>query len=355
MDREKYIAMDVHQASISVAVRDAAGKLIVESIIETKAAAILAFIRGIQGSLWITFEEGTSAAWLYDLLKPHVTKVIVCDPRKNALLNAGNKNDRVDARKLSDLLRAGLLTPVYHGESGVRTLRELCRGYLTINKDLTRVMNRLKALYRSWAIPCAGDKVYSPRHRNTWLEKLSEAGVRRRAEQLYQQLDALVQIRREARRELLAESQKHSATPLLRQIPRLGPIRVALLIALIQTPQRFRTKRQLWAYCGLALQTRASGEYRFTGGELQHSKRVPAMRGLNVNHNHDLKNVFKSAAMHVSTSTDPLGDFYRGLLAKGMKPTMARLTLARKMAAIVLSVWKKGARFDPGKLKQQAA
>jgi len=355
MDREKYIAMDVHQASISVAVRDAAGKLIVESIIETKAATILAFIRGIQGSLWITFEEGTSAAWLYDLMKPHVTKVIVCDPRKNALLNAGNKNDRVDARKLSDLLRAGLLTPVYHGESGVRTLRELCRGYLTINKDLTRVMNRLKALYRSWAIPCAGDKVYSPRHRNTWLEKLSEAGVRRRAEQLYQQLDALVPIRREARRELLAESQKHPATQLLRQIPRLGPIRVALLIALIQTPHRFRTKRQLWAYCGLALQTRASGEYRFTGGELQHSKRLPALRGLNVNHNHDLKNVFKSAATHVSISTDPLGDFYRSLLDKGMKPTMARLTLARKMASIVLSIWKKGARFDPGELKQQAA
>src|SRR5678815_2860944 len=68
-----------------------------------------------------------------------------------------------------------------------------------------------------------------------------------------------------------------------------------------------------------------------------------------------LKNVFKSAATHVRTSTDPLGDFYRSLLAKGMKPTMARLTLARKMAAIVLSIWKKGARFDPGELKQQAA
>ena len=178
------------------------------------------------------------------------------------------------------------------------------------------MMNRLKALYRSWAIPCAGQKVYSPRRRNAWLDKLSEAGVRRRAEQLYQQLDALVQMRREARRELLTESQRHPATQLLRQIPRLGPIRVALLIALIQTPHRFRTKRQLWAYCGLALQTRASGEYRFSGGELQHSKRLPALRGLNVNHNHDLKYVFKSAALDVSTSTDPLGDFYRNLLAK---------------------------------------
>jgi hypothetical protein len=89
------------------------------------------------------------------LLKPHVTKVVVCDPRKNALLKAGNKNDRVDARKLGDRLRAGLLTPVYHGESGVRTLRELSRSYLAASIDLTRVMNRLKAIYRSWAIPRA--------------------------------------------------------------------------------------------------------------------------------------------------------------------------------------------------------
>jgi transposase len=355
MDQKKYIGLDVHQASISAAVRNDAGKIVSECVIETKATTILEFVRGIRGSLWITFEEGTSAAWLYDLLKPHVTKVIVCNPRKNALLNAGSKSDRIDAQKLSELLRAGMLTPVYHGENGVRTLRELGRSYITVTKDLTRVMNRVKALYRSWAIPCAGAKVYSPCRRHAWLEKLSEPGVRRRAEQLYQQLDALRRIRREVRAELLAESQKHPAHQILRQIPRLGPIRVALLIGLIQTPHRFRTKRQLWAYCGLALQTRASGEYRFSGGELKSAKKVPALRGLNVNHNHDLKNLFKGAALDVTISSDPLGDFYRSLLARGMKPSMARLTLARKMAAIVLTVWKKGARFDPQELKQQPA
>src|ERR1700676_3677451 len=256
MNNRKYIGMDVHQASISIAVSDAAGKVLMECIIETKAATVLEFIQGLRGSLWVTFEEGASAAWLYDLLNSRVPRGVVCDPRRNALLKAGNKNDRVDARKLSDLLRAGLVTPVYHGESGVRTLRELGRSYLTINKDLTRVMNRLKALYRSWAIPCAGEKVYSPRHRNAWLEKLSEPGVRRRAEQYYQQLDGLVQIRREARRELLTESKKHSAQKLLRQIPLLGPIRVALLIALLQTPYRFRTKRQLLSYSVLKLAMR---------------------------------------------------------------------------------------------------
>ena len=85
--------------------------------------------------MWVTLEEGTSAAWLYDLLKPYVAKVVVCDPRKNALLKAGNKNDRIDARKLADLLRVGLLSPVYHGESGVRMLKELARSYLTITRS----------------------------------------------------------------------------------------------------------------------------------------------------------------------------------------------------------------------------
>jgi transposase len=185
MDSEKYIGMDVHKESISIAVMNSAGKLVVESILETKAATILQFMQGLRGNLQVIFEEGTWAAWLYDLLKPHVTKIVVCDPRRNALLKEGNKGDKVDARKLVELLRAGLLRPVYHGETGLRTLKELSRSYLTISKDLTRVMNRLKALYRGWGIPCEGATVYAPHHRSEWLGKTTEAGVRRRAEFLY--------------------------------------------------------------------------------------------------------------------------------------------------------------------------
>ena len=171
VNSEKYIGLDVHQATISVAVMDPRGKVVMESILETKASTILEFLAGLRGTLWVTFEEGTWAAWLYDLLKPHVAKLVVCNPRKNALLKHGNKSDRIDARKLADLLRLNDLEPVYHGETGVRMLRELARSYLTIVKDLSRVMNRLKALYRSWAIPCAGRDVDYIRHRSEWLEK----------------------------------------------------------------------------------------------------------------------------------------------------------------------------------------
>ena len=114
----------------------------------------------------------------------------------------------------------------------------------SISKDVARVMTRVKALYRSWAIPCRGKQVYALRHRAEWLAKISEPRVRRRAEFYYQQLDALRLLRREVRRELLEESKKHKAWKLLCQIPSIGPIRAAVLIGILQTPHRFRTKRQ---------------------------------------------------------------------------------------------------------------
>jgi transposase len=351
----QYIGMDVHKESISIAVMNAAGKVVMECVIETKASMMLQFIDGLRGDVRVTFEEGTWAAWLYDLLKPHVSEVLVCNPRKNALLKDGSKSDRIDARKLAELLRGNHLKPVYHGEHGLRTLKELARSYLTINKDVTRVMNRLKALYRSWGIVCAGTEVYAPRHRPEWLGKISEAGVRRRAEHTYQQLDVLRRLRQEVRRDLLLEGKKHKAWRLLRLIPGIGPIRAALLLALIQTPHRFRTKRQLWTYSGLGLETHDSAQYRVVEGQLKRSPKSVTLRGLNQDHNRDLKGIFKGAATRVSSSRGPLRDFYENLLAKGKKPTMARLTLARKIAAITLIVWKKEVGFDADYLKSQAA
>src|ERR1700719_3789972 len=143
MDSKKYIGMDVHKESISIAVMNATGKIVMECVIETKASMILQFIDGLRGDLHVTFEEGTWAAWLYDLLKPHVTEVVVCNPRKIALLKDGSKSDQIDARKLTEQLYMNKLKPVYHGEHGLRTLQELARSYLTLTKDLPRGQNRL--------------------------------------------------------------------------------------------------------------------------------------------------------------------------------------------------------------------
>ena len=131
MTSAKYIGMDVHTESISIAVRNSLGKIVMECVIEAEASSIVQFIDGLRGDLRVTFEdeEGTWAAWLYDLLKPRVSGVEVCNPRKNALLKDGSKSDRIDASKLSEQLYMNNIKSVYHGEHGLRTQigRASCR------------------------------------------------------------------------------------------------------------------------------------------------------------------------------------------------------------------------------------
>jgi hypothetical protein len=187
------------------------------------------------------------------------------------------------------------------------------------------------------------------------LEPLPEPGVRGRADLLYKQLDLLLPLRQEARAAMLAESRKHPAHKILCSIPSLGPVRVALLMALRQTPLRFRGKRQLWTYAGLALVTRTSADYQMVDGQVTRSRKPALVLGLNANHNHTLKGIFKDAAASALAHPGPFKDFYTTRVAQGMKPELARLTLARKIAAIALILWKKGEVFNAEHVKAQAA
>jgi transposase len=153
---------------------------------------------------------------------------------------------------------------------------------------------------------------------------------------------------------MLKELRRHPAYLILKAVPVLGPIRIAQILAKVASPHRFRTKRQFWAYCGLAVVTRSSADYQFRGGKAEKRKRAPMTRGLNPNFNHRLKNVFKSAAVD-GIHQSPFEGYYAGLLVKGIRPELARLTLARKIAAVTLTLWKRGERFDELKVSEQAA
>jgi transposase len=117
------------------------------------------------------------------------------------------------------------------------------------------------------------EKVYAPRFHAQWLDKITEAGVRRRAEFYAQQFDALGSLCQQVRRDLLAGSETHSAWKLPRQIPCIDPIRAAPIIAILQTPHRFRSKRQLWTYVGFGIETYSSAEHRYVDGKMQSSKK----------------------------------------------------------------------------------
>lgn len=352
--RTYYVGMDVHQASIVIVVLNGAGKVVMESIVETGVETVRSFIKQLRGRVYVTFEEGTQARWLYDVLRPLVTEVLVCNPRQNKLLLTGNKGDRMDARKLAELLRNGMLSAVYHGHQGVRLLKELVRNYECVTADTIRVKNRLKAVFRARAIPCSGHDVYRYDRRQQWLEKLIEPGAKVRAGVLYEQLAAMKRWRQEAKEIMLKEARRQPAYQLLLSVPRLGPISAAEIIAVVETPFRFRSKRQFWTYSGLAVVTRTSAEYLVVNGVVRRSSRPASTRGLNHNHNHLLKKVFKNAASGACLR-GPFKEVYERRLAQGMDPALARLTIARKIAATTLAIWKRGQRFAPERMMQQVA
>jgi transposase len=348
----KYVGLDVHQATTVTVVREESGRVITRAIQPTEAIALTEFVRSMRGRIHVAFEEGTQAQWLHDLLVPLVERVVVCNRR--AERHSGNKSDWHDAEHLADLLRRDALRPVYHsGTPQGAELKELARTYVNLVEDSTRVMARVKALYRARAIRTRGRAVYSVQQRATWVAQLPAGAVRFRADALYTELEVLQAVRTKAKAALITAARRHPAWPVLRAIPFLGPVRVALLLAFLQTPWRFRTKRNLWAYAGLAVTTRTSAEYQLEGQRAVRRRRAPLTRGLNQNHHHLVKAIFKSAATAATARPGALHDFYHQLLARGMRDGMARVTLTRKLAALTLRLWKTGEAYDPAKLTRQ--
>lgn len=346
----QYLALDIHKATTSGTARDEAGNIRMRMTVPTTAVDLLSVVRAAGKHVHVAFEEGTQAQWVHDLLQPHVERIVVWRARDLG----GNKNDRVDADRLSELLRAGMLTPVFHQIHDVRTLRELVRNYVTLVSDATRLMLRIKAIFRARGIDTKGTKLYSAKHRAKWIKQLTERGVRSRAESLYSQLDLTLDLRRSAKTALLREARRQPGWKILESIPFFGPIRVALLLAIMVTPHRFRTKRALWPYAGLAVVTRSSADHEVDGTQLRRRRRPPLTRGLNRNHNPILKSVFKGAAASATAKDGPLRDLFEASLARGVRPELAKVTLARKIASVTLTIWKKGVLWDPKKLTMQA-
>jgi transposase len=196
--------------------------------------------------------------------------------------------------------------------------------------------------------------VYGVRERDKWLAQIQNPGARVQAELLYEQLDVLNALRERAKAALVAEARRDRAWAALKSIPYMGPVRIALVLAIMKTPLRFRSKRHLWGYAGFAVVTHSSGEHDILDGRVVRRHRKPLTRGLNRNHNPVMKAVFKGAANSAAARPGPLQDVYRDMLARGMRAEMARVTLARKLAAVTLHIWKTGETFDPAKLTAQA-
>jgi len=352
MTQKKFVGLDVHRDTIAIVVIDEQGNSLIQSVVATEVEVIRDFLIGLSGKVYVTFEVGTQSNWLYHQINPIVHKVVVCNPRHNKFLMVGNKADLIDAEKLAQLLRLDSLKEVWQHSAAQLHLKELVRTHENLVSDCVRVKNRIKAIYRSHGIKCSGTSVYGPGKREMWLTKLGTPGMGFRADTLLTELDTLTKLRKQTKLEMFRKARKHADYKRLCQIPGLGFISVSYLLAQVGTPFRFKSKRQFWKYCGFAVNTHSSADHQIVDGKLQKRIKQTSTRGLTRHYCHRLKAVFKSAAQ-TSSSREPFCFYYENLIAKGTRPALAQVALARKIAATTLSIWKNQSDFDGKRVAAQ--
>jgi len=348
---DRYIGLDVHAQSCMAVVLGPSGRRLIERPLETNAVVLRDFVCSVPRRRHLCLEEGTHSEWLFEILEPLVDELVVVQPGKSS----GNKSDTIDAwTRAEELRQRNFSNPVYKAPGQYRMLREAVRSHLVLQRDVTRTKNRVKAIYRSRGVPSPGPSVYEAEGRSEWLAKLPPH-CRRRANLLSSELDKQVELLDAAHKWLLCEARKVPEVKRLATAPGVGPIRAAQIVATVVTPHRFRTRAQFWSYCGLAIVTRSSADYEKDHRGRWVRKQIPQTRGLNRNRNPLLKSVFKGAAMTVvlQMSGHPLHEGYQRTL-ENTKPNLARLTLARRIAALVLAMWKNGEDYDVTRHAQRA-
>lgn len=348
---DRYIGLDAHIASCTFAVMTKTGKRVLEQHVETHGKSLQQFIKGIAGSKHLILEEGELSEWIYEMLRPLVSEFVIIQPIKASK----PKSDLIDAWNMANMLRKGdVEKPVFKAPGVYSALRQAVRAHSIAVQDLVRTKNKVKAFFRGRGIQASGKRIYCQKERYDYLEKLP-IHHRRCAELFYELLDGQTQIVEKAEKWLVQEAKRLPVVKILETAPGIGTIRAAQIVATVISPHRFRTKRQLWSYSGLAIVTTASSERIWDEKKGWIRKKVPLSRGLNRNRNAMLKNVFKGAATTVVTRMpdQPLHQAYQRIIKNGTRPNLAKLTIARRIAAIVLTMFKNQESYDPEKQRRQ--
>lgn len=334
---ERFIGIDVHSQSCTITVIGPSGKKLSSRVVETNGAMLVEAIKAIAGDRHICFEEGTQSAWLYEILEKLAKEIVVCVP----LAKDGSKSDQLDAADLANQLRLGTIKRrVFKAPRAFSALREATRIYSMLTVDVARTKNRLRALFRGRGLKVSSAQVYDAETRPAAIEQLPPA-QRAVAKLLGEELAALEDLKLRAEEAVELESRKHSIVARLATAPGIGPIRAAQIATIVITPHRFRTTRQFWSYCGLGIVTHSSADWVRQDGRWVRAS-VCKTRGLNRNRNPVLKQVFKGASQHVVShmKDHPLHADYQRMLAANIKPNLAALTLARRIAAAILAMWR---------------
>lgn len=320
MKYDHFIAVDWAQTNMAVARLTAQASK--PSVRDVPACLddLKAYLLTLRGRKVLTFEETTTAQWLYVELRELVDEIIICDPYRNKLLTEGAKTDKIDAAKLAELLRANLLKPVYHSCDELIYLRKLVSAYDDLIKRGVRLKNQRSALLRGVG-----------QAKGTCLKDGVEGFV---MASLERGIDDYEAERKLYEAQFEAHIKKSTILRWLKQIPGIGPIGAVKLGAAIVTGERFPDSHHFHSYAGLIRHERISGGRTY-------GRKQPRYR-------RDIKSVFKTAALNATVNANCFTPYYRYLIQERRYPDhQARHALSRKIATAVYAVMKHKKKFDP--------
>lgn len=345
-----YVGADVHQASTTMVMLDDQGKKMQETVIRTTPENLLSAMRALDGRVRIAVEESNHSVWIYELLESVVDEVIVCDPKRNNFADVLDKSDRKDAYGLAWLNYAGLLKPIYHGDAVHSALKQLVKSHGHCDTRRTNAMNAIRGVFANCGRWSRSSNLFTVDGREAWLAELDNVGARMRLRNLYAEFDLLSKLKADTHKEMVRVARQQSGWRWVQSIPGIGDVRAAQILGVIGTPWRFRTRRQLWRYSGLAVVDRTTDDY----DENLQRRRRHKVRGLNPDRNAMMKSAFKGAATSALQFPDTypeIAAYYERQLANHQSEENVRVNVARKLAACTLTIWKRQEVYNPTKAR----
>jgi transposase len=336
-----YIGADVHSNSTELAIEHNK-KIVHRYKLPTSIVALSNVLDSIKGEKHLVIEEGPMAGWLYRNLSKKVDKMIICDPRRNKLIDSdGDKDDKIDAAKLACLLRGNYLRPVYHSDDVNRAeLKHWVSLYNDRVRDSVRSINKIRSCCRMHGISIPRLVVRRAKARDKWLSQTDNHALAEQLNMLWIGYDSTSQQVRMARRQLSKLNVRYKIIKFWSELPGIGLIRATTLLAYLDTPWRFRKKNKLWKYCGVGLQRTASG----TDSK---GRPKPARLQLPWAVNRTLKNaVLGAASSAIKQKNNLFREYYERMLEDGIIPSNARHAVARKLLTVIWAMWKTNSRFD---------
>lgn len=320
---DHYIAIDWSIACMAIARMTKKSHKI--TVLEQPAdlSNLQAYLKNLEGKKILAIEETTTSQWLYTELKNYVDKILVCDPYRNRLLSEGPKTDKIDASKLVQLLKAGLMKEVYHSSDKFLYLRRLVSGYDDLVKALVRMKNQRYGLLR--ACGKTGEE-----KTGATLEVPHDQFV---LVALEEQIKSLSEAKKKYEKQFEALAKAYPEIRHQRSLPGIGPINSVKIVSRVVTPYRFVNKGHYLSYAGLVKLDRLSGGRSYGRKSSRHCR--------------ELKSVYKTAALIAIERDSSMKNFYEHLIQEKNYTTYnARNKICRHLAVLSWGVFKSGKSYQ---------